>query len=486
MGEAGISIPRIEISGIKKNNYLIKMVTKVSESIAITKLITNFGTQNGYFCPMKVFNNPNKCLIVTGLILFICSFDLFSQEQEYDLSQVQPPDSSTLNYESAANPYLLPPVFEGLFADGVSIQSPIPSKKENLFDISLPVPLKKEENFVDKLRKDAYRYLIRQRIDLVKYKKSDLPEKVEEVKEMKPTFFDILFKVDYAGPDFGDKKEIEYKYKKKYWTKNGSSLIQFTQNYISDNWYKGGVGNLSLLNVQKINLNYKKGRIQSNNLIEWKLSFFTNPKDTLRNFRIGEDLIRTYSDFGVRAFNDKWSYSTNIEIKTQLFKNYQENSQKVISSVLSPVMINMGILGMKYQLNKTYKNNKYKKLTVSADISPLSVQYTYVNNKEVDPKRFGIEEGENSLLTLGSTINANFSVQLNRQVAFTSRLKYFSNYESSAAESENELNLSLSRYFSTRIYWYFRFDDNPNIKKDPGLGYWQMTELFSFGFKYDW
>jgi hypothetical protein len=435
---------------------------------------------------MMTINKASKYLIFTGLVFLVFSFDLFSQDQEIFFLDVQKRDSLPAVSDSTANPYLLPPVFDGLFADGVSLNSPVSSEKKDPFQVSSPVPLKKEESVVEKLRKKAYLNLISKRIDLVKYKKSDLPEKIETKKEIKPTFFDLLFSVDYSGPDYRDKKEIEYRPKKMYWTRSGSHLLQFTQNYISDNWYKGGVGNLNLLSAQKLNFNYKKNKVQSNNLIEWKLSFFTNPKDTIRNFRIGEDLIRTYSDFGIQAFNDKWTYSTNIEIKTQLFRNYQENTTKITSSFLSPVMINMGILGMKYQLKKTDKKNKYKNFNLSADVSPLSIQYVYVNSALVDPTRFGIEKGEDHLLSFGSTINGNLAVQFNRQVKFTSRLKYFTNFEYGALESENELNLSINRYFSTRIYTYLRFDDKPNIKRDDKWGYFQVTELFSFGFKYDW
>jgi hypothetical protein len=233
-------------------------------------------------------------------------------------------------------------------------------------------------------------------------------------------------------------------------------------------------------------MNYKKNKVQFNNFIEWKLSFYTNPNDTLRNFRLGEDLIRTYSDFGLKAFNDRWSYSTNLEIKTKLMRNYQENSTEYVSSFFSPLQINMGILGMKYQIEKTSKKDKYKKYSFSADLSPLSVQYTWVADHNVDPGRYGIKKGERYLLDKGSTLNAKLIRNFNRQVTFTSRLKYFTNYEKVIVESENELNLSLNRFFSTRIYLYARFDDAKGIKRDNTFGYLQFNELLSFGFNYKW
>lgn len=389
------------------------------------------------------------------------------------------------------NPLFLPVVFDGKFSDDISIslpESPI-QKDTNLFPI-LQTPIKslKKGETINYLQRKAYRNLILHYPNLVKYGLKDFPDSVEKVEEIKPNIFQSLFSVE---PEINTGKtavdqSTRFIPKRQYWTKNGSHLLQFQQNYISKNWYNGGIGNLNMQSVQTLTFNYKKDKIQFNNFIEWRLRFYTNANDTLRNFRIGEDLIRTYSDFGVRAFNNKWSYSTNVEMKTQLFRNYKENSNVYISSLFSPLQFNVGILGMKYQLEKKYKQNKYKKTVISADLSPLSIQYTLVTDRNIDPKRYGIEEGKKSLLDLGSTINAKFVLQFNRHIIFSSRFKYFTNYDKVIVESENELNMALNRFFSTRIYLYGRFDDTNGLVRDPDLGFVQLTELLSFGFNYTW
>jgi hypothetical protein len=197
-------------------------------------------------------------------------------------------------------------------------------------------------------------------------------------------------------------------------------------------------------------------------------------------------LLRYYGDLGVRAFRDQWFYSSNVEIKTQLFNNYKENSTEIISGFLAPVIVNVGILGMKYQTEKKFPKNKHKKVNISADISPLSIQCTYVGNKEVDETRFGIEEDKKHLVDFGSTINAKLIVNLNREISFSSRFKLFSNYKKTIIESENELNFSLNRFFSTRLYFYPRFDDSPGLNKDDKYGYTQISEVLSFGFNFKW
>jgi hypothetical protein len=391
------------------------------------------------------------------------------------------------------NPYCLPPVFDGNFPNDTIIRLPLPedpyAKPKPLapeLDIPLSI-LTPQEVFIDRLRKEAYRNLLRHNIASVKYTRSDFSGEVEKIEQIRSNIFQNLFSVeaDYSKTDID--RSTRYVPKRKYWILNWNSLLQFTQNYISKNWYNGGLGNQNLMSVQKYTFNYQRNKIQSNNLIEWKLSFYTNPNDTLRSFRIGDDLVRTYSDFGLKAFNDKFFYSANLEIKTKLFRSYKENSAIYTSSLFSPLQVNMGILGIKYQLNKTSKKDKNKKVNLAIDMSPLSVQYTWVADSAVmKQNRYGIPADKHFLLDVGSTLNAKITINFNKQVTFSSRIKYFTNYEKVIFEAENELNMSLNRYFSTRLYLYGRYDDTPKIKRDDRLGYVQLNEVLSFGFNYTW
>ncbi|MDR3219118.1 MAG: DUF3078 domain-containing protein [Dysgonamonadaceae bacterium] len=357
-------------------------------------------------------------------------------------------------------------------------------------DISLSIKISENKLFEDtyhknELYRNRYRDILYNRTHLIKYTKADFPDKVEVLEEMPTNILQNLFKVGYDFDQDKVEKPKRFKPKRKYWLLNGDNTVKFSQNYLSQNWYKGGIGNLNLLSQQKFTLNYKKDKIQANNLFEWRLSLYTNPNDTLRNTRIGEDLIRFYSDFGIKAVNN-WSYSSNIEIKTQLFENFKENSTNIVSSLLSPLNINIGILGMKFQKEKTYPKEKGKKLTFSADISPLSIQYTNVLNREVDPARFGIKDGKRHLTDFGSKIEATLKMAFNKNVNLSSRFKYFSNFEKTNIESENELKMPINRYFSTSMYLYVRFDDTKGLKKDAKLDYFQLNELLSLSFSYQW
>jgi hypothetical protein len=422
---------------------------------------------------MNHFYRQKEVISIFFILLFF-STNLFSQNRR----------------NSYVNPYILPLIFDGKAMDDLSIpmpESPLLKQQESLFPIEkLQIPFLDEREKRENIQRKAYRNLLSNRIDLVQFSYLDFPDELEKITEIKaPTIFQSLFKIE---PEFDNNtidRSARFVPQRKYWIINGNSLIQFSQTYISKNWYKGGVGNHNLLSVQNVTANYRKNKVQFNNFAEWRLSFFTNPNDTTRIFKIGEDLIRTYSDFGFTAFKN-WAYSTNIEIKTQFFKSFRDNSTDYTSSFAAPLHITMGILGMKYQLNKTFPKDKNKRLTVSADISPLSVQYILVSDRNVNPKRFGIEEGKHHLLDFGSTINSRLVLNVNKQVSFSSRFRYFTNYEKVVIELENELNMAVLGNFSTRLYVFTRFDDSPGIVKDERLGYIQVNELLSFGLNYRW
>lgn len=268
-----------------------------------------------------------------------------------------------------------------------------------------------------------------------------------------------------------------------YWVKTGEHSLQFSQNYYSPNWHRGGTSNLNINSNQVFNLNYQKDKIRFNNRLEWRLSVFSTPDDTLRSYRIGDDMLRYYGDFGLDAFKNLWSYSTNLEAKTQLFDNYDANKTELRSALLAPLYVNAGI-GMKYNLDKRSKTVRHRRTRLAISISPLSVNYRYVGNGDVNEKRYGIPEGKSSIFDKGSTLTSNLTYDFSRYISWTSRFKYFTNYSKVEAELENTLNMSLSQFFSTRIYLHLRFDDSVPSHED--FKYLQINEVVSFGLNYKW
>lgn len=270
---------------------------------------------------------------------------------------------------------------------------------------------------------------------------------------------------------------------RRYWVRSGEHSFQFAQNYFSDNWHKGGTNNLNVNSYHVFRANYNKDKVKFNNTLEWRLSVFNAPDDSLRKYRIGNDLIRYYGDFGVDAFVKGWSYSTNMEAKSQLFNAYPVNSDDLRSSFMSPLYVNAGI-GLKYNLDKKSDRVRHRRLRWELAIAPISINYTYVWNDSVDVKRFGIPEDKKGLLDIGSTLTSILKYDITRYITWDSRLTYFTSYEKVISEFENSLNMALSNAFSTRIYVNMRFDDG--VPADPKFKYLQVNQTLSFGLNYKW
>ncbi len=264
--------------------------------------------------------------------------------------------------------------------------------------------------------------------------------------------------------------------KPNFWSKNGNSYLQFTQNYVSDNWYKGGESNNTLLAGFVFQFNYNdRQKLQWDNKLEWKLGFQTSRSDTLHKFKTNNDLIRFSSKLGLKAIKN-WFYTVQAEFYTQLLANYNTNKPDVISSFLSPGYLKFD-LGMDYKLS-------VKKFSISAVLAPLSYKLTYVMDEDVDETRFSLEEGKKARHDLGSNIQVNTAWTIFPQVVWESRATYFTTYDKSQADWENTFNFNLNKYLSTKLFVHVRFDDG--VKRKEGGDYMQLSEILSFGLSYNW
>lgn len=284
---------------------------------------------------------------------------------------------------------------------------------------------------------------------------------------------DIINKQEWTDPDVNQHPVIR---KPNFWTRTANVSLQFTQNYISSNWYKGGESNNSMLSSLDLSLNYNdQQRIQFDNRLEWKLGFITSRSDSIHKYKPNSDLLRLTSKLGLKAFSS-WFYTIQAEFSTQLFSNYNTNSHDVSSSFMAPGYLKLD-LGMDYKKN-------LKNLTFSAVISPLSYKLTYVGNDEVDVTKFGVEEGKKSKNDIGSNLQVNSKWTIIPEIVWESRLSYFTTYKRAEAEWENTFNFQLNRYLSTKLFVHARFDDGVEKDKDDD-SFFQLSELLSFGLSYN-
>ena len=379
------------------------------------------------------------------------------------------------NSEMPVNPLFLPIVFKEQMStplQHISLPDNNPFKPKELTVDDLWL---QKETQSEKTRNMAQNYVIVNYPKMIRYNLDNLPEVPKQYMiENDPVkhILSIKEKPLVIKNDVG-KENI----KLKRWIVNFQSSIQFSQVYVSENWYQGGTSNVNLLSDQQFSVKYndpKEQRILFENLIQWRLNINSAPEDTLRSIRISEDLFQINSKFGLKAYNN-WYYTATLNFKTQFFTSYTANTNDKSASFLSPAELNLG-LGMSYQ----YKNEK-KLFETSVSLSPLSYNLQFIIDNDMNPANFGIKSGK-SMNQYGSSFEGRIKWEFYHNMVWTCRLFYFTNYEHVQGDWENTFDFILNRFFSTRLFVHLRYDDALALNKD--LGHFQLKELLSFGFNY--
>ena len=269
--------------------------------------------------------------------------------------------------------------------------------------------------------------------------------------------------------------------KPKFWTLSGDGFLQFMQNYVSNNWYKGGESNYSMVGSLTAEANYdNKNGWKWDNKLEAKLGFLRSRTDSLHKFKSNEDLIRLTSKVGLEAAKN-WYYTLQLLAYTQFTRGLKANDPAIYSDFLSPLNINLG-LGMDYKV-KAFNEH----LTGTLNFSPLAVNYRYVGRSWFGddtwfPSLFGVKDGKHSLFDLGAQFTADLAWKINDNVTWKSRFYAFTSYHRAEIEWENTFELRVSKYITANLFLFPRFDDASLWDGD--LGYWEFKEYSSVGFSY--
>lgn len=261
----------------------------------------------------------------------------------------------------------------------------------------------------------------------------------------------------------------------KFWTYKGDGFLQFMQNYVSGNWYKGGESNYSMVGALTLEANYdNKEKWIWNNKLELKLGFLRSRTDSLHKLKTNEDLIRLTSKVGLQA-SKRWYYTLQLQAYTQFTQGYKSNDPKIYSDFFSPFNLNLG-LGMDYKVE-----SKNKRLTGSVNLSPIAINYRYVGRVDLGPS-YGLKAGKHSLVEFGPNMTADLVWKFNDVVTWKTRFYAFTSFKRAEIEWENTFELRVSKYITANLFLFPRFDDASMYDDD--LGYFQFKEYSSLGFAY--
>ncbi len=351
----------------------------------------------------------------------------------------------------------------------------LPESKGNAFKW-----IERENAIYERMRIARQRHIINHP-EMVKYNINNLPEPPKKFRAVvDPSQSKIIIEeINVDNKNFDDIAPVEIK--RKNWLHNFDASLQFSQAYISPNWYQGGNNNLNILLDLIYNIKLNQAfypNILFETTARYKLGQNSVPDDSIRNYSISEDLFQINSKFGLKA-SKSWYYSVSLMFKTQLFKGYKTNSNDLKAAFLSPGELNIG-LGMTY--NYAHPKNKF---TFDASISPLSYNLKTCINKNMDETAYGIAEGHKTVNEIGSSAECKFMYKLTHNIIYTSRLFMFSDYGYIQGDWENKVAFNVNRFLSTQIYVHLRYDSSTTRTADTSWHHWQMKEILSFGFSYN-
>lgn len=268
-----------------------------------------------------------------------------------------------------------------------------------------------------------------------------------------------------------DVREIQEAIKNKLspWRWEVNLSLQFTQNYISPNWYKGGNSNFAALGIQKGEVWYSKHKLNWYALGEWRLGGTTVTGDSLRRFNFTDDLFRIYSKVGYTVYKDL-DINSSVDFQTNFFDVWNANERTAKTTTFTPIRFNYTI-GLDY---KPIKN-------MSIVISPLAYKMVYAMRPDlVDVTTLGIAPGNNILNDIGSSIRLTYKWQPLREIKLDTEFYLYTNYHKVEIDWEINTYFIITRFISARLTLHPRFDNT--VKSPDDKAHLQFKELLSIGF----
>lgn len=310
----------------------------------------------------------------------------------------------------------------------------------------------------------------------IRYNMALLPEPPKQYRAfVNPTTTRIEFEDMNVKP-----KELVADIERKVWIGKFTASLQFSQAYISPNWYQGGNNNLNILGQFAYNLKLNQKfypKYLFDMTLQYKIGVNQTPDDSIRSYAINEDLLQFNLTAGLKAWK-KWFYSASVYFKTQVFNSYPLNSRVMRSAFMSPGELNLG-LGMTYN-----HENAKKTFSIAMSIAPASLNIKTCLNSNIDETIYGIKAGRKTSSEFGANMEMNLKWKICYNISYASRLFAFTDYGYFQSDWEHTIDFAINRYLSTRLYMHMRYDTQTPRVADSHWHKFQFKEILSIGFNY--
>ena len=255
------------------------------------------------------------------------------------------------------------------------------------------------------------------------------------------------------------------------WYKQATGLVQFSQGYVSGNWYQGGNSSFAMYANLKGIIKYDaKKWVTWENTGEWQEGFSTALGDSLRKINMTDDVFKIYSKLNVRIKAEKLYGSFSIDFQTPFFNTWKENTNTLKTGTFTPIRFNWA-LGVDY---KPIKN-------MSMVFAPLAYKLVYAKDTiNVDRSVYGISSG-NMLSTFGSSVRFEWKWRPLREIYLETVFYAYTNYKMFEVDWEITCDFIINRYMSARVMLHPRYDSSAILEGDTHAKM-QFKELISIGF----
>lgn len=159
--------------------------------------------------------------------------------------------------------------------------------------------------------------------------------------------------------------------------------------------------------------------------------------------------------------------------------SFTKNTNNLRSAFLSPGELNIG-LGMTYN----YANPK-KTFSVDVSLSPLTYNMKMCTNDRINVTAYGITEGHHSVHKFGSSAECKLAWKICYNISLATRFFAFTDYDRAYADLENTLVFNINKFLTTQLFWNMRYDTNTPRIDDTKWKKFQMKEILSIGFSYN-